>query len=163
MAQRGLLCAAAADEHTRECLLMRAERRWSSAKVIGALSDVMVWKGVPSIYVPITDRSSRPKIYASGWPMLEPEHCISNPAPLGRTGTANRLTRSLEMSSLMGRSSTPSGSCACWPSDRTLRWAIDHPLRKHGWPQPPRGMEKWKPLRASHFPTPPTAAIDQHR
>ena len=47
MAQRGLLCAAAADEHTRECLLMRAERRWSSAKVIGALSDVMVWKGVP--------------------------------------------------------------------------------------------------------------------
>ena len=27
------------DESTRECLLIRAERRWSSAKVIGALAD----------------------------------------------------------------------------------------------------------------------------
>ena len=27
--------------------MIRAERRWSSAKVIGALADVMVWKGVP--------------------------------------------------------------------------------------------------------------------
>lgn len=35
------------DEHTRECLIIRAERRWSSAKVIGAMADVMVWKGVP--------------------------------------------------------------------------------------------------------------------
>ena len=35
------------DEATRECLLIRAERRWSSAKVIGALADVMVMKGVP--------------------------------------------------------------------------------------------------------------------
>ena len=35
------------DEYTRECLLIRAERRWSSAKVIGALADVMVLKGVP--------------------------------------------------------------------------------------------------------------------
>jgi hypothetical protein len=32
---------------SRECLLIRAERRWSSAKVISALADVMVWKGVP--------------------------------------------------------------------------------------------------------------------
>jgi putative transposase len=35
------------DEYTRECLLIGAERRWSSAKVIGALADVMVMKGVP--------------------------------------------------------------------------------------------------------------------
>jgi putative transposase len=35
------------DEYTRECLLMRAERHWSSAKVIEALADVMVLKGVP--------------------------------------------------------------------------------------------------------------------
>ena len=35
------------DEHTRESLLVRAERRWSSAKVISALADVMVMKGVP--------------------------------------------------------------------------------------------------------------------
>ena len=30
------------DEHSRECLLVRPERRWSSAKVIEALPDVMV-------------------------------------------------------------------------------------------------------------------------
>jgi transposase InsO family protein len=35
------------DEHTRESPLVRPERRWSSAKVIEALADVMVMKGVP--------------------------------------------------------------------------------------------------------------------
>jgi putative transposase len=35
------------DEHTREALMVRTERRWSSAKVIAALADVMVIKGVP--------------------------------------------------------------------------------------------------------------------
>jgi len=35
------------DEYSRECLLIRSERRWSSAKVIEALADVMVMKGVP--------------------------------------------------------------------------------------------------------------------
>jgi putative transposase len=35
------------DEHSRECLLVRCERRWSSAKVIEAMADVMVMKGVP--------------------------------------------------------------------------------------------------------------------
>ncbi|MDE1160631.1 MAG: IS3 family transposase [Acidobacteriaceae bacterium] len=35
------------DEHTREALIVKVERRWSSAKVIEALADVMVSKGVP--------------------------------------------------------------------------------------------------------------------
>ena len=35
------------DLHTRESLLVRTERRWSSAKVIEALANVMVMKGVP--------------------------------------------------------------------------------------------------------------------
>ena len=35
------------DEHTRESLLVRAERRWTSSRVISALADVMVMKGVP--------------------------------------------------------------------------------------------------------------------
>ncbi len=35
------------DEHTRKSLLVRAERRWSSARVISAQADVMVIKGVP--------------------------------------------------------------------------------------------------------------------
>ena len=35
------------DEHSRECLMVRCEWRWSSAKVIEALADVMVMKSVP--------------------------------------------------------------------------------------------------------------------
>jgi putative transposase len=35
------------DEHTRECLMIRCERSWSSVRVISALADVMVLKGVP--------------------------------------------------------------------------------------------------------------------
>ena len=35
------------DEHTRECLPIRSECRWSSARVIEALADVMVRKGIP--------------------------------------------------------------------------------------------------------------------
>ena len=35
------------DEYTRECQLIRAERRWSSGKVIEALADMMVRKGIP--------------------------------------------------------------------------------------------------------------------
>jgi putative transposase len=38
------------DEHTRESLLVRPERHWSSAKVIEALADVIVMKGVPEHY-----------------------------------------------------------------------------------------------------------------
>jgi transposase InsO family protein len=35
------------DEYSRECLLIRAERRWTSARVIESLADVMVERGVP--------------------------------------------------------------------------------------------------------------------
>jgi putative transposase len=35
------------NEHTREGLLVRPEHRWSIAKVIESLADVIVMKGVP--------------------------------------------------------------------------------------------------------------------
>ncbi len=35
------------DEYSRECLLIRAERRWTSARVIESLADVMIERGVP--------------------------------------------------------------------------------------------------------------------
>ncbi len=50
-------------EHTRECLLVQAERRWSSARVISALADVMVMKGsagTPSLGQWARVRSERP-------------------------------------------------------------------------------------------------------
>ncbi len=35
------------DEYSRECLLIQAERRWSSARVIESLAEAMMGKGVP--------------------------------------------------------------------------------------------------------------------
>lgn len=35
------------DEHARDGLLVRADRRWSSARGISALADVMVVMGIP--------------------------------------------------------------------------------------------------------------------
>jgi len=35
------------DEHIRECLTIRCERRWPSTKLIGALADMMVMRGIP--------------------------------------------------------------------------------------------------------------------
>ena len=53
------------DEYTRECLMVRAERRWSSTKVIGALADVM--KGVPEHLRSDNGPSSLPRTCASGF------------------------------------------------------------------------------------------------
>ena len=81
------------DEHTRECLMIRSERRWRSAKVIEAPADVMVAKGVPSIFAPTTVRSSSPGICASGSPAPEPKRLISNQEARGKTATAKASTR----------------------------------------------------------------------
>ena len=35
------------DEYTRECLAIRVERRMGSQQIIEALSDVMLWRGIP--------------------------------------------------------------------------------------------------------------------
>jgi hypothetical protein len=68
------------DEHTRESLLVRAERRWSSARVISALADVMVMKGVPEhLSIRQWAGGSSRKTYGNGWPKQEQSRCISNP------------------------------------------------------------------------------------
>src|ERR1035437_790945 len=54
------------------------------------------------------------------------------------------------------------GESTTTPSGRTLRWVTGHRPQRYGW-QRAWGMEKWKPLRASHFSTPPTATINQQR
>jgi transposase InsO family protein len=77
-------------EYTRECLLIRAERRWTSAKVIEALADVMVERGVPGHL-----RSDNgPEFVAKdlrAWLInTARRHFTSNPDLLGRTATANR-------------------------------------------------------------------------
>jgi putative transposase len=142
------------DESTRECLLIRAERRWSSAKVIGALADVMVLKGVPEhlrsdngpefvakdLRKWLADTGAKTLYIEPGSPW---ENGISTPRSKlrGDLGTANRSTRSFEMSSSTASSSTRSKNCVCWPSagastttqsGRTLRWATDHQHQRHG-------------------------------
>ena len=87
------------DEHTREGLLVRAERRWSSAKVIEALADVMVIKGVPEHIRSDNGPEFVARDCASGWPGREPGRCTSNRVARGRTATARASTRSCGTSS----------------------------------------------------------------
>ena len=87
------------DEHTRESLLVRgAQRRWSSSRVISALADVMVMKGVPEHL-----RSDNgPEFVAKDlrnwlWPTQEQRRCTSSLALRGRTATARASTLSSGM------------------------------------------------------------------
>jgi|GEM_PF-5852113 len=82
------------DEHSRGCPMALWERRWSSAKLIKALADVMVMKGVPT-----TGRSSQLAICASGWPTQARRRYTSSLALRGRTVTAGPSTRGSATSS----------------------------------------------------------------
>jgi putative transposase len=82
------------DEHTRESLLVGAERRWSTARVISAPADVMVMKGVRNIFDRTMGRSSWPKTYGNGWPRQEQRRCTSSLALPGKTATARASTPS---------------------------------------------------------------------
>ena len=88
------------DEYTRECLMIRPERRWSSAKVIEALADVMVMKGVPEHLrsdngPEFVAKDLRKWLADTGAKTLYIE-----PGSLrGRTATARASTRSCETSS----------------------------------------------------------------
>ena len=82
------------DEHTRECLMIRTERRWSSWKVISALADVMVVKGVPEHL-----RSDNgPEFVAQDlrkcWRYRSEDTVHRTRLPLERTATVKALTRS---------------------------------------------------------------------
>ena len=45
--QRTLRLLTLLDEYTRECLVIRVERRMGSQEVLETLSEVMVWRGIP--------------------------------------------------------------------------------------------------------------------
>jgi hypothetical protein len=71
------------DESTRECLMIPAERRWSSAKVIGALADVMVWEGVPGAHAFRRRSGVRREGPAQWLADAGARRCISTPVSLG--------------------------------------------------------------------------------
>jgi hypothetical protein len=131
------------DEYTRECLLIRAARRWSSAKVIGALADVMVMRRIPEHLRSDNEPEFVAKDLRKWLADSGAKHCTSNPAIPGRTATVNLSTASCEMSSSTENFSTRSRNCVCWPnagastttpSDHTPRWDISHQYRRHGRP-----------------------------
>ncbi len=96
------------DESTRECLMIRAERRWSSAKVIGALADVMVLKGVPEHLRSDNGPEFVAKDLRKWLAYTGARTLYIEPGSRGRTATANRSTRNSEMSSSTANSFTRS-------------------------------------------------------
>ncbi len=94
------------DEHSRECLMIRSERRWSSAKVIEALADVMVTKGVPEHLrsdngPEFVARDLRKWLAGTG-----AKTAYIEPEAHGRTATVKASTRSCGTSFLTVKSST---------------------------------------------------------
>ena len=120
------------DEYTRECLLIRAERRWNSARVIEALADVMVLKGVPEHL-----RSDNgPEFVASDlrkWLAdTGAQTLYIEPGSPWENGYCESFNSKLRDEFLNGEIFYSIKNCVCWPSvgaftttpsDRTLRWA----------------------------------------
>ena len=155
------------DEHSRECLLVRAERRWSSAKVIEALADVMVIKGVPEHLrsdngPEFVARDLRKWLADTGAKTLYIEP--GSPWENGYCESFNSKLRDEFMNGEIFYSMRRSG---CWPnaggstttrSDHTRRWAIAR-LRRRPGSQRAWGMGRRESLRSSRLPTPRTAVI----
>lgn len=129
------------DEQTRESLLVRPERRWSSAKVIGSLPDLMVLQGVPEHIrsdngPEFVAKDLRKWLADTGAKTLSIE-----PGSPWENAFCKRFNFKLRMSSSLARSSFRSKRCRSWrygggstttPSDRTRRSAIAHRHPKPG-------------------------------
>jgi hypothetical protein len=81
------------DEHSREGLMIRSERRWSSAKVIEALADVMVVKGVPEHLRSDNGPELSLRICVNGSPGQERGRLTSNQEVRGKTATVKASTQ----------------------------------------------------------------------
>jgi putative transposase len=96
------------DEHTRESLLVRAQRRWSSSRVISALADVMVMKGVP-------------------------EHLRSDNGPeFVAKDLRNWLANTGAKTLYIEPGWLSAGASTTTPSGHTPRWVTDHRHPRHG-------------------------------
>ena len=159
------------DEHSRECLMIRSERRWNSAKVIEALADVMVAKGVPEHLRSDNGPEFVARILRKWLAGTGAKTAYIEPGSRWENGYCESFNSKLRDEFLNGE------IFYSMKEIRVLaeRWrvhyntirphsslAIDHRRQRPGW-QSAWGMEKWKPLRASHFSIPPTATINQQR
>lgn len=87
------------DEHIKESLLVRPERRWSIARVIEALADVMMMKGVPEHIRSDNGCEFLAKDLRKWLADIGAKTLPVEPGSPGKTVTARASTRSSEMSS----------------------------------------------------------------
>jgi len=84
------------DEYTRERLVIRVASRLGNNKVIEALTEVMLSRGIPEHIRSDNGPSSRPRNSESGWAMWERARCTSYWGVPGKTGTVRVSTGSCE-------------------------------------------------------------------
>ena len=101
------------DEHTRENLLVRAERRWSSSSVISALADVMVRKGVPEHLLSDNGPEFVAKDLRKWLAKIGAKTLYIEPGSPWENGFCESSTQNSGTSSSTVRSFTRSKSCAC--------------------------------------------------
>ncbi len=153
------------DEHTRESLLVHAERRWSSSRVISALADGMVMKGVPEHLRSDNEPEFVVKDLRKWLAKTGAKTLYIEPGSPWENGYCESFNSKLRDEFLNGE---------IFYSIKQLRvlaerWRVHYnTIRPHsslGYrsPAPEAWLtnsmghgEKWKPLRASHFSTPPT-------
>ena len=120
--------------------MIRAERRWSSAKVIGALADVMVLKGVPEHVRSDNGPEFVAKDLRTWLADTDAKTLYIEPGSPWENGYYESFNSKLRDEFLNGEIFYSLKSFACWPnagastttpSDRTPRWDINH---QHGWP-----------------------------
>jgi putative transposase len=76
------------DEYTRECLAIHVARRLGSNEVIQTLAEVMLWRGISEYIRSDNGPEFVAKELRKWLANVGTGRCISNPAVLGRTGTA---------------------------------------------------------------------------
>ena len=147
-------------EHTREWLLVRVGRRWSSVRVISALAEVMVLKGCqnPLLKQWVGVRRQRPterlakqdqRLYTSNTFAVGNGYRESFKSKLRDEFLSGEIFYSMKGLRVLAESLA-----------RPLQYRQPHSSRGYrppapeDWPTNKWGLKKWKPLRASHFSTP---------
>ncbi len=159
------------DEHTREALLVRFERRWSSAKVIGALADAMVAKGVPGhlrsdngpefvahdLRKWLADTGAKTAYIEPGSPW-ENGYCESFHSKMRDEFLNGEIFYSMKELRVLAERCASTTT----PSARTPRWAIDHQRQRYGWHRP-LGRRRSRSLRSRLLRLPYPASIRTRR
>jgi len=154
------------DEHTRECLTIHVRRRIGSRHVIEVLADAMIEHGIPEHIRSDNGPEFVAKELRRWLARIGAKTLYIEPGSPWENGYCESFNSKLRDEFLNGE---------IFYSLRELevlaeRWRVYYNTRRPhsslGYRPPApaawlmennKGMQKWKPLRASHFPIPPTA------